>query len=177
MNLDDERDENGEQDQRRLAKLADYLRSKGMGDRDVRQACDLAARADLGPERSAIRGGAVAGGNFGGALHDERATDGPGLCAEEQMGHEPLKDRPSFSWDRRSLGDRGGRDSRRLAGDRMGFEHLYGLEPTLAAQQPRRPRTPAQIAMDAAARDGFSRRFPELARIGTSEHDHTAHRR
>jgi hypothetical protein len=146
--------------------LAHFLRGKGMSEDDIRRACDIG----LGIGRSTKFGGAF-GGNFGGNLHSEidqprtRPSDPSSrdACLEEELGIEPAKDYRN----RRMHG----RDSRRMGGDRLDFGMLYGLEPTIAAAQPRRRRTANQIAMDTAGHDTFERMFPEATRVGWSEHD------
>jgi hypothetical protein len=159
---DDEEELNG-----RRALLASYLRGKGMSEDDIRQACDL-----LGPQESALRGGAPAG-NFGGALHGSTAqpSGSPSsrdACLEEELGHEPSKDFRNRRMD--------GRDARRFGRDSgLGFDQLYGLVGPggVFASQPRRRRSERAMANDAAASEIFERMFPEGRRIGTSEHDFT----
>jgi hypothetical protein len=130
-----------------LDQLRHFLRGKGMSEDDIRTACDLSG---LGPQRSAMRGGGTAGG-AGGALH---ATSDAGLCAEEQMGQEPVKDR-----------GRGiGRDD---------FGMLFGLQDKVQqireATAPRRRRSERELAMDdqarARAESSFNKMFPNAARI------------
>jgi hypothetical protein len=92
--------------------LSRFLNSKGLSANDIATAIDIFG---LGPGKSAIPGGGLAG-NFGGALHDERraARDQP-PCDEELLGQVPWK------------GDsrrRGGRDSR------MSFDGVFDLLPT-----------------------------------------------
>jgi hypothetical protein len=149
-----------DEDDERIAKLAGYLRGKGMSEDDIRTACDVA----LGIGKSTRMGGNF-GGNFGGALHSEvdqpdresltspAARDLAGLSWEEQAGIEPIKDR----------GDRAMRP--RLAGDDRSFEAAYGLVPTYEAIRPRRPVSDRQLALDAAAQRSFDQMFPEASRI------------
>jgi hypothetical protein len=134
-----------DEDNEWLAELVRFLRSKGMSnDRDVRQACDLARKARDQLNKS----------EFAGNLHSEVSQptrDAVPVLAEELLGCEPL---------------RGGRGDRRMSGDsRLDFEMAFGLEPTLAAQHPRQRTSEKALAMDAAQREGFLKRFPEAARI------------
>jgi hypothetical protein len=152
--------------------LKQFLASKGLGDRDVRSACDLARawrRGDqeLGINRSARFGGSF-GGNQGGALHGERSqpdlqplTD-PGakdfMTYEESVGCEPARPR----------GDRGMR--RGLAGDRRSpdFATLYGLEPVRQQMNRRPARGLALDGASAAQVESFYSRFPTAKRLGVS---------
>jgi hypothetical protein len=155
-------DENGEL----RSRLAAYLRSRGMSERDIVTACDIS----LGPQRSAMRGGAFNEG-FAGNLHSEvrqqpqepltsPASSDRAMTYEEMSGCEPARDSRRF-----------GRDSR------MSFDQIFGMLPTLESMQPRRRMSEKALAMDAAARGSFEKMFPEASRIGSSEHDFTAHRR
>jgi hypothetical protein len=160
-----------DEDDPRIAKLKEFLSSKGLRGLDLQTACDLAARSwrgddlGIGPSGSAKFGGASTGKNFGGALSEGIAqrssqsySDNPaardlaGLCAEEQMGIEPVKDR-----------GRGiGRDSR------MSFDEVFGLfGPGGVFESPPRTR---QMALDEARRaassdDSFFKMFPDARRI------------
>jgi hypothetical protein len=157
----------------RVENLARFLRGKGMGDRDVRTACDLMRRAygasgdDLGIGKSARFGGASTGSNFGGNLHGE--VDQPDAnpasrdaCLEEELGIEPAKDYRNRKMD--------GRDSRRFGRDeRMSFDYAYGMLPTWESMQPRRRRSARAMAMDdqvrAQSEATFNAMFPMAARI------------
>jgi hypothetical protein len=157
--------------------LKHFLRGKGMSDDDIRTACDLARDVALGIGSSARRGGAFNQG-AGGALSEQRGqfnrpTETPAsrdACLEEELGIEPAKDYRNRRMD--------GRDARRVGRDeRMSFDYAYGMLPTIEAARPRRRRSERAMANDAAASDHFARMFPEAARIGTSEHDCSKHRR
>jgi hypothetical protein len=136
------------EDDERITKLARFLRSKGLGEDDVKRACD-AVRLGIG--ESTKFGGALSG-NFAGNLHSE--VDQPSadrhMIYEEQAGCTPFAGRDSKM---------GGRDQR------ITFDEAYGLVPVLEAARPHRRRSENALAMDSTRAENFLKRFPSAARI------------
>jgi hypothetical protein len=132
-------------------KLAAFLRSKGMSEDDIRTACDLG----IG---SSARFGGVFGSNMGGNLSSQvsqpstnptnPASRDRAMTYEEMSGCEPAGDSRRF-----------GRD------ERMSFDAIYGMLPTIERLQRRRPMSANQMAMDAKRAANFLERFPQAARI------------
>jgi hypothetical protein len=141
-----------DEDDERIAKLAHFLRSKGLGEDDIRTACD-AVRLGIG--ESARFGGAVSGSNFGGALHGEVDQSSRDACLEEELGIEPAK---SY------------RNAKMSGDQRLDFETAYGRQDRLqqiseATQLRRRRQSDNSMAMDASRAENFHARFPNSKRI------------
>jgi hypothetical protein len=144
-----------------VANLARFLKGKGMGDRDVRTACDL-ARDALGIGESTKFGG-VFGGNMGGNLRsqvsqpDTNPTD-PAARDRNFMTYEEAAGACPYSGDRGSR-PIGGRDS---------FEELFAkqdkVQQAREMMRPRRRRSEREIAMDSGT-ESFLEMFPEARRI------------
>jgi hypothetical protein len=148
--------------------IARSLRRKGIGEDDIRRACDAARKVfdqELGVGRSARFGGNLGGSNFGGNLHSQveqpnvRPLGDPGakdfMTYEEMTGCEPARGRGDSRFGRDSL---------------MGFDQVYGLLPTIEKVEAQRPhrRSDRQLGMDARATESFYERFPNARRIGAA---------